>query len=82
MLFQSSLDKITHSGLQENQRERLFIYRGERGKKFALIIKSSHFEGMFIDEKGVNCASLDTAYKKIFHITISEDFLDHKFHPV
>ena len=38
------------------------------GKNFALINKSSHFEGIFIDEKGVNCASLDTVRAKKYFI--------------
>ena len=50
------------------------------GTNFALIIKSSLFEGIFIGAKGVNCASLDTVRaKKIFLITISADLLDHKY---
>ena len=40
-------------------KEDLYIEAQERGKNFALIIKSSLFEGIFIDAKGVNCASLD-----------------------
>ena len=39
-------------------KEDLYIEAQERGKNFALIIKSSLFEGIFIDAKGVNCASL------------------------
>ena len=41
-------------------KEDLYIEEQERGKNFALIIKSSLFEGIFIDAKGVNCASLET----------------------
>ena len=60
------------------------MYRGRRGKNFALIIKSSLYEGIFIDAKGVNCSSVETCAcaKKIFFITISEDLLEHKHHPV
>ena len=36
----------------------------ERSKNFALIIKSSLFEGIFIDAKGVNCASLEIVRAK------------------
>ena len=55
----------------------------EGGKIFALIIKSFLFEGIFIDAKGVNCASLDiVSGKKIFHVTISEELLEHKLQPV
>ena len=36
----------------------------ERGKNFGLIIKSSLFEGIFIDAKCVNCASLETVGAK------------------
>ena len=36
----------------------------ESCKNFALIIKSSLFEGIFIDAKGVNCASLETVRAK------------------
>ena len=49
--------------------QRGFIYEAqERGKNFALIIKSYHFEGIFIDEKGVNCASMDTVRAKKYFI--------------
>ena len=54
----------------------------ERGKNFVLIIKSSLFEGIFIDAKGTNCASLEIVRGKKNHITISEDLLDHKHLPV
>ena len=36
----------------------------ERGKNFALIIKSSLFEGIFIYAKGENCASLEIVRAK------------------
>ena len=36
----------------------------QRGKHFALIIKSSLFEGIFIDAKGVNCTSLEIVREK------------------
>ena len=36
----------------------------ERDKKIALIIKSSLFEGIFIDAKGINCASLEIVRAK------------------
>ena len=45
-------------------KEDLYIESQERGKSFALIIKSSLFEGIFIDAKGVNCASLETVHAK------------------
>ena len=49
--------------MRHNQRG--FIYRGAREEKnFALIIKSSLFEGIFIDAKGINCTSLETVQKK------------------
>ena len=55
----------------------------ERGNNFALIIKSSLFEGIFIDAKGENCASLEIVLaKKTFLLTISEGLLEHKHHPV
>ena len=44
--------------------EDLYIEAQERGKNFAIIIKSSLFEGIFIDAKGVNCASLETVPAK------------------
>ena len=45
------------------------MYRSEeRGKKFALIIKSSLFEGIFIDAKRVNCASLEVVCAKKYFI--------------
>ena len=40
----------------------------EMGKIFALIIKSSRFEGIFLDEKGANCASLKSARAKKYFI--------------
>ena len=40
----------------------------ERVKIFALIIKSSLFEGIFIDAKGVNCASLEIVSAKKYFI--------------
>ena len=45
-------------------KEDLYIESQERGKCFALIIKSSLFGGIFIDTKGVNCASLETVHAK------------------
>ena len=42
----------------------LCIEAQERGKNFALIIKSSLFEGIFIDAKGVNCATLEIVRAK------------------
>ena len=64
-------------------KEHLCIEAQERGKNVALIIKSSLCEGIFIDAKGVNCASSETVLtKEIFFITISEDLLEHKHHPV
>ena len=45
-------------------KEYLCIEAQERGKNFALIIKSSHFEGIFIDAKGLNWASLDIVHAK------------------
>ena len=62
-------------------KEDLYIEAQERGKNVALIIKSSLFEGIFIDAKGVNCASLETVCAKKY-ITISEVLLEHKHHPV
>ena len=40
----------------------------ERGKNFALIIKSSLFGRIFIDVKGVNCASLEIVLAKKYFI--------------
>ena len=40
----------------------------ERGKNFALIIKSSLFEGIFIDAKVVNCASFEIVRAKKYFI--------------
>ena len=40
----------------------------ERGKNFILIIKSSLFEGIFMDAKGVNCASLETVLAKKYFV--------------
>ena len=45
-------------------KENLYIEVQERGKNFALIIKSSLFDGLFIDEKGINCASLEAVNAK------------------
>ena len=57
--------------------------REERGKNFALIIKSALFKGIFIDAKRVNCPNLEIVRaKKIFHINISEHLLEHKLQPV
>ena len=61
---------------RSGNKEDLCIEAQKRGNNFSLIIKSSLFEGIFIDAKGVNCV------KKIFHITISEDLLEHKHQPV
>ena len=63
-------------------KEDICIDAQERSKNFAPIIKSSLFKGIFIDGKDVNCASLETACKKIFLITISEDLFQHKHHLV
>ena len=49
-------------------KEDLYIEAQQRGITFALIIKSSGFEGIFIDEKCVNCASLDTVHAKRYFI--------------
>ena len=40
----------------------------ERGKNVALIIRNSLFEGIFIDAKGVNCASLETVHAKQYFL--------------
>ena len=64
-------------------KEDLCIEVQGRGKNFTLIIKSSLFKGIFIDAKGCKlCEFWDCACKKIFHITISEDLLEHKHQPV
>ena len=42
----------------------LCIEEQERGKKFRLIIKSSLFEGILIDVKGVNFSSLEIVRAK------------------
>ena len=49
-------------------KEDLCIEAQERGKKIALIIMSSLFEGIFIDAKGVNCASLETVRAKKYFL--------------
>ena len=49
-------------------KEDLYIEAQERGKNFALIIWSSLFEGIFIDAKGVNCASLETMHAKKYFL--------------
>ena len=74
---------IINSPYLSQTKEELCIEAQERGKHFALIIKSSLFQGIFIDAKGVNCASLEiVGAKKIFHITISGDLLENKHQPV
>ena len=45
-------------------KEDLCIEEQERGKIFALIIKSSLFDGIIIDAKCVNCASFETVRAK------------------
>ena len=46
----------------------MYIEAQETGKIVALIIKSSLIEGIFIDAKCVNCASLETVRaKKYFY---------------
>ena len=49
-------------------KEDLCIEVHDSGKNFALIIKSSLFEGIFIDAKGVNYASLEIVHAKIYFI--------------
>ena len=49
-------------------KEDLCIEAQERGKNCALIIKNSLFEGIFIDAKGVNCASLETVRAKKYFL--------------
>ena len=49
-------------------KEDLCIEAQERGKSFALIIKSSHFKGIFINAKGVNRASLETVRAKKYFL--------------
>ena len=49
-------------------KEDLCIEPQERGKNCALIIKSSLFEGIFIDAKGGNCASLETVRAKKYFL--------------
>ena len=60
----ASCDSVT----QSLTREDLYIEAQERGKNFALIIKSSLFDGIFIDAKGVNCASLETVHAKKYFL--------------
>ena len=45
-------------------KEDICIEAQERVRKFAQIIKSSLFEVIFIDAKGVNCSSLETVHAK------------------
>ena len=45
-------------------KEDLCIEAQQRGKNFSLIIKSSLFDGIFIDAKGVNCAHLEIVHAK------------------
>ena len=49
-------------------KEDLCIEAQERGKNFALIIKSSLFERIFIDAKCINCASLETMRAKKYFL--------------
>ena len=46
----------------------LCVEAQERGKNFALIIKSSLFQGIFTDAKGVNCASLEIVRARKYFI--------------
>ena len=49
----------------------IYWYRStiERAKIIALVIKSSHWEGIFVDDKGVNWKSLEiVSAKKIFYL--------------
>ena len=57
----------THGGVAELKRI-YSIEAQEWGKNFALIIKSSLFEGIFIDAKGVNCTSLEIVPAKKYLI--------------
>ena len=70
------LHLISYELMRHNQRG--FMYRGARVGKKLCTIKSSLFEGIFKDAKGVNCASFETACNKIFLRTISEILLEHK----
>ena len=58
------LHLISYELMRHNQRGFMRIEVQERGKYFSLIIKSSLFEGIFIDAKGINCASLETVHAK------------------
>ena len=49
-------------------KEDLCIEAQEGGKNFAIIIKSSLFEGIFTDAKGVNLASLEIVRAKKYFI--------------
>ena len=49
-------------------KEDLYIEAQERGENFAIIINSSLFEGIFIDAKGVNSASLETVRAKKYFL--------------
>ena len=49
-------------------KEDLYIEAQKRCKNFALIIKSSLFEGIFLDAKGVKCASLETVRAKKYFL--------------
>ena len=51
-------------------KEDLCIEAQERSKHFTLIIKSSLFEGIFIDATGVNCASLETVRVKKYFLEL------------
>ena len=55
---------------QDITKEDLCIETQERGKNFALIIQNSIFEGIFIDAKGVNCASLETVRAKQYFLEL------------
>ena len=48
--------------------EDLCIEAQEKSKIFKLITKSSLFEGIFIDAKGVNCTSLETVRAKKYSL--------------
>ena len=64
----NSYDSGHGQGPGDGTKEDLCIEAQERGKNVALIIESSLFEAIFIDAKGVNCASLEPVRAKKYFL--------------
>ena len=54
--------------MRSNTNENICIEAQEKGKNFALMIKTSLFEGIFIDAKGANCESLEIVCAKKYFL--------------